>query len=208
MELLEHIYSFCGVGELVTLLQTNKKFNFLIIHFSTRWKQLCAEDFDTELTSKGKFPTYYEIYKLLYCSRMLLGSYVYARYFDNKKPRIPNWLMHWASLSRREPMMKYGRERIKKRVRGHYLKRFNDTPFGQVCKVYSMTGYDLMSLSPARIQRNTFYFSYQAIKYAGIRKHGSLNRYMEFMLEKCHRSRGYIQRNYSKILHSDPLLPL
>jgi hypothetical protein len=175
---------------------------------SACWKNLCKKDFDIVLTKTGKFPSYHDIYRLLYCSRILIGSYTYARYFNNLKPRIPNWLMYWASLSQSAPIMKYGRQRIIRRVKGNFLRHFNDMTYGQIRKIYNLDAGDLRYLTPTRFQRRTVYFSFEVIKYAGVRKHGSIENFMEYMLDKCYRSRGYVMRNYQKIIHSDPLLPL
>lgn len=208
-EVLEEILRLLDPASLIRIMSTSRKLFNVVQQLQRKWKQLCQLDFDVYLNTEGKFQSYYEIYKLLYCSRILLGSYTYARYFNNLKNfRIPNWLLHWAALSKKAPVMKYGRDRIKRKVKGHYLKRLNDIAYGQIRKVFDMTPYDLMNLYPTRVQRGTIYFSYATIRYAAIRKLGCIEEYTTFLLNKCHRSRGYVLRNYDKVVHTNPLIPL
>lgn len=208
-EVLEEILWLLDPTSLIQLMSTNRMLFNIVQQLQLKWKRLCEEDFDVCLKDQGKFYSYYEIYKLLYCSRILIGSYTYARYFDNlKNTQLPNWLLYWAALSQEAPRMKYGLDRIKRRVKGHYLRRLNDISYGQIRKVFDMTPYDLMNLYPTRVQRGTIYFSYATVRYAGIRKYGCVEDYIRFLLTKCFRSRGYVLRNYDKIKHSNPLNPL
>ena len=115
-ELIEQICMSCDAPDLVSLSLTSSKFYHLVCQIATCWKRLCESDFDIQLTSFGKFPSYRELYKYLYYSRILMGCYTYGRYFEGLKPKIPNWLMHWASLSRQMPTMKYGKDRVRGRV--------------------------------------------------------------------------------------------
>lgn len=207
-ELIEQICLSCDASDLVSLSQTNRKFYHVVAHTPACWKILCQIDFDIQLSSCGKFPSYLELYKYLYCSRILIGCYTYGRYFEGLKPRMPNWLMHWASLSRQMPTMKYGKNRVRGKVRGFYLRHFNEIPYGKIRQIYNMNSEDVSDLRPTRFLRRTFYFSYDSIKQAGFNKHGSTNNFTHFLLDKCHRSRGYISRNYQKVRQANPLPPL
>ena len=182
---------------------------YVVQNYELKWKQLSRIDFDVYLNNKGRFSSHYEIYKLVYCSRILLGSFTYARYFENMKSRqVPSWLLLWGALSREAPRMKYGLHRIKRRVRGHYLKRLSDVSYGQLQKTFDVSSIDLMNLYPSRVQRGTVYFSYQTVRYTCIRKHGGMEDYINFILNKCYRSRGYVLRNYDKVKNTNPLIPL
>eukprot|EP00111_Clytia_hemisphaerica_P001733 TCONS_00004893-protein len=199
-ELIEMICLQCNAGDLISISQTNRKFYILVTHMATCWKELCQTDFDIQLSSIGKFSSYREIYKLLYCSRMLMGCYTYGRYFNDQKLKMPDWLIHWAALSRQTPTMRYGKHRVKGKVRGKFLHQFADFPYGRIKKVYKLNQNDLGNFPIERAFNRTWYFSYESIKSAGSIKHGSQQKFTEFLLDKCHRSRGYIMRNHQKIL--------
>lgn len=204
------ILTKCELAEIMLLSATCRRLNNLSINFEKKWKALCFEDFDVKLTAKGKFSSFYTIYRLIYCSRILLGSFIYCRYFTKLQIKtLPPWLMVWASLSDHPPLMKFGRHRIKRRINGHYFKKLNDIPYGQVRKIYDLTAYaDLFNLFPTRQERGTIYFSWAAIRYAACKKYGGENGFQAYLLDKCYRARGFIERNYKKVLKKDPLIPL
>lgn len=64
---------------------------------------------------------------------------------------------------------------------------------------------DMMNLYPTRIERGTIYFSWLAIKYAGARKYGSVEKFDAFLLDRCYRARGFVERNYARVRGTDPL---
>lgn len=68
-----------------------------------------------------------------------------------------------------------------------------------------MNSDDVREFRPTRFLRRTFYFSYDSVKQAGFHKHGSQHKFTRFLLDKCHRSRGYIYRNYLKVRQCNPL---
>jgi len=209
-EVIHSIVSHCDMVSLVQLASTCRRLHIICISHNKKWKALCYDDFNVYLTTKAKFNTFYDIYRLLYCSRILIGSYIYVRYFNklsNKK--LPNWLMIWASLSENPPIMKYGKERITRRIRGHYLKKLYDLPYGQVKSVYDLKAYhDVINLYPTRQEHGTIYFPWHAVRFAAIRKHGGIKEYESYLIDKCYRSRGYVERNYVKVRGSNPLIAL
>ncbi|XP_065641830.1 uncharacterized protein LOC136073706 [Hydra vulgaris] len=200
------ILSYSDAPTLTKLACTCRFMYYSCISFNKKWKSLCLQDFNVYLTTVGKFPSYYDIYRLLYCSRLLLGALIYSRYFSKiKNVVLPTWLMVWAALSQHPPIMTFGKHRIKRRITGHYFKRFNDIPYGQIKKIFKIDIFDdLLDMRPTRIERGTMYFSWSIVRFAGIRKYG-IQKYEQYLLDKCYRARGFIERNYRLIQGSDPL---
>jgi len=208
VEIIYLIIQRCDAVDILNLSETCRKLYHACANCQIEWKTLCAVDFDVHLRYRRKFPSYREIYRLLYCSRILTGSYIYGRYYSKVKiGNIPSWLLIWALLSRDPPIMKYGRHRIKRHITGRYLRRLQHISYGQIRKVFNDNFFDLLKIKPISISamRGTVYFTWKAIKLAEIRKYGSELEYQNFLLDRCYRSRGFIERNYKRVLGSDPL---
>lgn len=207
VEILYLIIKRCDASDILNLSATCRELYHASTTCQSEWKALCAVDFDVHLSSQGKFTSYKEIYRLLYCSRILTGSYIYGRYYSKLKVgTIPSWLLIWALLSQNPPVMKFGRHRIKRHINGRYLRRLQHISYGQVRKVFKDDFFELLKIKPITALRGTIYFSWKAIKCAEIRKFGSEEKYQAYLLDRCYRSRGFIERNYEKVLGSDPLV--
>lgn len=206
-EVVMKVLSYCNTKDLLRVGRTCKRLNVICYHCHSTWKRLCAEDFDVHLPTKGPFETYYEIHKLLYKSRLVMGAYVYGRYFEKKRlSTIPGWLWCMAALSEQPPVMKFGKTRFAQRCSGHYLQRFSHVPYGQLQRAWGVNKMeDLQGLFPRRIERGTMYYPFQGARYALIRKLNGKMHYFKFMLHKCYRARKVIDAKFILIKDKYPI---
>lgn len=200
-EILMKIFAYCDAVDLLNASRTCTRLYVVCRNCERIWKTLCNLDFNVDLPCKGKFESYYDIYKLLYKSRLVMGAYVYGRYFEKRQlSAIPGWLWCMAALSNRPPVMKYGKGRFVKRCSGHYLQRFSQVPLGQLRRSWGIKrGDDLHGLFPRRVERGTLYYPFQGARYALMRKKNGKMGYYHFMLNKCFRARKMIDNKYELI---------
>ena len=206
-EILAMIFAYCDAVDLLHVGLTCKRLNTICRYCEPTWRILCNEDFNINLPCKGRFNTYYEIYRLIYKSRLVMGAYVYGRYFEKQKlSAIPGWLWCMAALSDQPPVMRYGKKRFVKRCSGHYLQRFSQVPLGQLKRSWGITrGDDLQGLFPRRVERGTLYYPFQAARYALMRKMNGRKGYYRFMLNKCYRARKIIDGKFESIKGKTPI---
>ena len=209
-EILMKIFAYCEAVDLVNAALTCKRLCVVCRYCEPVWKTLCKEDFNVDLPNTGRFETYYEIYRLVYKSRLVMGAYVYGRYFDKRQlSTIPGWLWCMAALSDRPPVMKYGKARFVKRCSGHYLQRFSQVPLGQLRRSWGIRrGNDLQGLFPRRVERGTLYYPFQGARYALMRKMNGKKGYYQFVLNKCYRARNIIDRKFESIKGKNPITSL
>ena len=206
-EILVKILTYCDAAVLLNVGLTCKRLYTICRYCESTWRMLCEEDFDVYLPCKGKFGSYYEIYRLIYKSRLVMGAYIYGRYFEKRQlSTIPGWLWCMAALSDRPPIMKYGRRRFVRRCSGHYLQRFSQVPLGQLKRSWGITrGDDLQGLFPRRVERGTLYYPFQGARYAVMRKMNGREGYYRFMLNKCYRARNIIDSKFAYLKGQNPI---
>ena len=209
-EILVKIFAYCDAIDLLNIGLTSKRLYIICRYCEPIWRMLCNEDFNVNLPCKGKFKTYYEVYRLIYKSRLVMGAYIYGRYFEKRQlSTIPGWLWCMAALSDRPPIMKYGRRRFVKRCSGYYLQRFSHVPLGQLKRSWGITrGDDLQGLFPGRVERGTLYYPFQGARYALMRKMKGREGYYRFMLNKCYRARKIIDCKFESIKGKNPITRL
>ena len=204
------ILAFFEARDLLNLGLTCKRLNIISCCCETTWKKLCYIDFNVDSPIKGQFSSYYDIYKLLYKSRLVMGAYVYGRYFEKKQlSSIPGWLWCMAALSDRPPVMKFGTTRFLRRCSGHYLQRFSHVPLGQLRRAWGMSRRnDMMGLFPRKVERGTMYYHFQGARYALMRKLNGRKGYYRLMLSKCYRARKMIESKFEIIKGKNPITSL
>lgn len=209
-EILMKIFAYCDAVDLLNAAASCKRLYIVCRYCEPLWKELCSVDFSVDLPGRGKFETYYEIYQLLYKSRLVMGAYVYGRYFDKRKlSSIPGWLWCMAALSDRPPFMKYGKTRFLRQCSGHYLQRFAQVPLGQLRRSWGIKrGDDLHGLFPRRVERGTLYYPFQGARYALMRKMNGRIGYYRLMLNKCYRARKIIDKKFELIKGKNPITSL
>ena len=85
VEILILVIKRCNAADIINLSATCRTLYTALTACQQEWKNLCAEDFDVHLTTQGKFASYKDVYRLLYASRILTGSYIYGRYYSKLK---------------------------------------------------------------------------------------------------------------------------
>eukprot|EP00794_Sanderia_malayensis_P016186 gene16186-17813_t len=205
-EILMMIIAHCKAKDLLNLSCTCKRLKDICYGSEQTWMKLCNEDFDTQLLITNPFGSYFEIYRMLYQSRLVMGAHVYCSYFEKKHfATIPNWIWCLAMLSNKPPVMKYGRQRFIRRCSGHYLQRFAQLPLGQVKRAFGLKTEELLRLFPGRVERGTVYYTYQAVRYSLFRKHNGRLGFNRFILNKCYRARHKIANLFEKIKGQNPI---
>ena len=206
-EVVMVILKCCNAKDVLNIGSTCKRLNTICYHCEPVWRQLCWVDFDAQLPTRGSFDSYYQVYKLLYQSRLVMGAHVYGRYFEKRHlSTIPGWLWCMAALSEKPPVMKFGKNRFVKRCSGHYLQRFSQVPLGQLRRAWGLQGEkDLAGLFPHRVERGTVYYPFQAARYALFRKYNGKTGYYRFILNKCFRARRIVASNFEKIKGKNPI---
>lgn len=210
MEAIHSIIDWLDAGSILNLSETCRQLYHYCVGAQRKWRSLIAVDFDVHLNMRGKFKTYGELYRLLYCSRILTASYIYGRHFS-KIPigNIPPWLCVFLLLSRSPPVMKYGRHRIKHNIKGRYFRRLSSISLSQVRKVFVKDDFfELLGIPPLDPKKGRIHFSWRTVKVAQARKYGSHEKYEKYLIDRCHRARGFVTRHYEEVLGTDPLKPL
>ncbi len=206
-EVLMMILRFCKAKDLLNLRCTCQRLSRICYSSEKVWRRLCMEDFNAQLSTRGPFASYYDIYQLLFKSRLVMGAHVYCHYFEKKQfPSIPSWLWCMAALSSAPPVMKFGKKRFIKRCSGHYLQRFSQIPLGQLRRAFNLTNSELHGLFPGRIERGTVYYTFQAVRFSLFRKYNGSLGYCRFILNKCYRARRVVEANFDKIKNKTPIM--
>lgn len=193
-EVIYYLFSFLDARSILRCSQTCKRLYDTTKHCEPLWKGLCRRDFGLYLRFRTPFVAYLDIYRYVTMSRKILDNYLSEKFYNSGKYGVlPGWLWTWIVLNTCMP-------RIPQWIANHsdpYMRlKFTELPLGRVTKTWNLKSEDMAFCRPARVERGTVYYTWSHIHHAAIRKYGSKDKLVEFLLKKCSRAKKHIEKHY------------
>ncbi|XP_046845321.1 uncharacterized protein LOC124439140 [Xenia sp. Carnegie-2017] len=112
---------------------------------------------------------------------------------------FPSWLWPWIVFNTNPP-------RFPKWIRQHTNRflpyKLSELSLGKVLKIWNLKSSDLPHNIVARVEYGTTYYRWRDIQVAAMRVHGGAKGLGRFMLKRCWRSRGYLDRVFRSSIHT------
>ena len=99
--------------------------------------------------------------------------------FNTNPPLLPEWVRNYP-----EPFLRY---------------KLGEISLGKTLKVWCLKSLDLPEHIVTRVEYGTSYYRWRDIQVAAMRVHGGPKGLERFMLKRCWRSRGYVERAFERI---------
>lgn len=186
----------------LNLSQTCRKLCCICSYDQQVWSRLCRDDFNIELASPHPFSSFHYLYKVLHQSREILKIYLSNSYqsFGNygRYGVFPNWLWSWIVLNTNPPSLP---EWIRTYHEPFLRFKLSEMPLGKVLRVWNLKSSDLPGNIVTRIEYGTTYYRWMDIQIIAMRVHGGTKGLEKFLMRRCFRSRGYVERTFERIRH-------
>lgn len=198
-EIILRILSFLDRKSVVKLSQTCKRF-YCIGTFDQRlWCRLCFIDFSINLASPGPFFCFRNLYIYLYKSREILKVYLSERFQNSTNYRygvLPSWLWTWVVMNTSPPLL----PSWIRTYHDPFLRfKLSEISLGKVMRVWNLKSSDLPRHLVARVEYGTSYYRWRDVQMAAMRVHGGQAGLERFLLKRCARARGYVERSFQSI---------
>ncbi|KAK3702969.1 hypothetical protein QZH41_012413 [Actinostola sp. cb2023] len=135
-ELLTLILSYLPAKSVLNVSETCRRLKELAFDCDVLWKRLCKLHLSIDLQVKGPFPSYFDIYQLLYKFNVIVKHHIYGQY-------VPEYIYHWGALI----LYDYNRHH-----RINYMYRvsrlFTKSRF---MKTWDLTNSDLIKVRPGAV---------------------------------------------------------
>jgi hypothetical protein len=107
--------------------------------------------------------------------------------FNTNPPLLPEWVRNY-----HEPFLRY---------------KLSEISLGKTLRVWCLRSSDLPEHIVTRVEYGTSYYRWRDIQVAAMRVHGGPKGLEKFMLKRCWRARGYVERAFERIQNGTYMLP-
>lgn len=107
--------------------------------------------------------------------------------FNTNPPLLPEWIRNY-----HEPFLRF---------------KLGEISLGKTLRVWCLKSSDLPDQMVARVEYGTSYYRWRDIQIAAMRVHGGPKGLEKFMLKRCWRARGYVERAFERIQSGTYMLP-
>lgn len=107
--------------------------------------------------------------------------------FNTNPPLLPEWIQNY-----HEPFLRY---------------KLGEISLGKTLRVWCLKSSDLPEHIVTRVEYGTCYYRWRDIQVAAMRVHGGPKGFEKFMLKRCWRARGYVERAFERIQNGTYMLP-
>ena len=117
---------------------------------------------------------------------------------------FPSWLWSWVVFNTNSPLLP---EWIRNYHEPFLRYKMAEISLGKTLKVWCLKSADLPEHIVTRVEYGTSYYRWRDIQVAAMRVHGGPKGLDKFMLRRCWRSRGYVERAFERIRNGTFTLP-